>query len=206
MIMDKHAVFVIDDNQADRYILRELLDSVNLTVKDFATVSEFLNAGPLDLPACVVADVRLPTVSGLELLERLSREASHIPTILVTGHPDVNLAVRAMKLRAEDFLIKPVPEQALLDAIHRALQKSERAWQVRQQRLAAERKLGSLTDREREVLQLLVTGKPVKAIAAELRMSVKTLSIHRTHIQSKLNINNVIDMLRLMEMVVGRES
>jgi two-component system response regulator FixJ len=205
MIMDQRAVFVIDDNQADRYILRELLDSVNLTVKDFATVSEFLKAAPLDLPACVVADVRLPNVSGLELLERLSQEASHIPTILVTGHPDVNLAVRAMKLRAEDFLIKPVQEQTLLDAIHRALQKSERAWQVRQQRLAAQRKLASLTDRERAVQKLLVTGKPVKAIAAELHMSVKTLSIHRTHIQAKLDISNVIEMLRLMEQVVDRE-
>jgi two-component system response regulator FixJ len=205
MFMSKHIVFIIDDNEADRYILRELLASVNLPVKDFATVSDFLNAGPLDVPACVVADVRLPAISGLELLERLFLEASHIPTILVTGHPDVNLAVRAMKLKAEDFLIKPVQEQALLDAIHRALQKSERAWQVRQQRLAADRKLASLTDRERAVLKLLVTGKPVKAIAAELHMSVKTLSIHRTHIQAKLNINNVIDMLRLMEQVVDRE-
>jgi FixJ family two-component response regulator len=204
MIMDKHAVFVIDDNQADRYILRELLHSVNLTVKDFATVPEFLKAVSLDLPACVVADVRLPNVSGLELLERLSQEASHVPTILVTGYPDVNLAVRAMKSRAEDFLIKPVQEQTLLDAIHRALQKSERAWQVRQQRLAAEQRLASLTDRERTVLKLLVTGKPVKGIAAELHMSVKTLSIHRTHIQAKLDINNVIDMLRLIEQVADR--
>jgi FixJ family two-component response regulator len=206
MIMDRHLVFVIDDNEADRYILRELLHSVDLPVKDFASVPEFLSACLLDRPACVVADVRLPAMSGLELLEMLSRKANHIPTILITGHPDVNLAVRAMKLRAEDFLIKPVQEQTLLDAIHRALEKSEKAWQVREQRLEAQRKLGSLTDREREVLKLLVTGKPVKAIAAELRMSVKTLSIHRTHIQSKLNINNVIDMLRLMELVVERES
>jgi two-component system response regulator FixJ len=204
--MDRHLVFVIDDNAADRYILRELLHSVDLPVREFASVPEFLNAGPFDVPACIVADVRLPAISGLELLESLFREASHITTILVTGHPDVNLAVRAMKLRAEDFLIKPVQEQTFLDAIHRALKKSERAWQVRQQRLAAQRKLASLTDREREVLKLLVTGKAVKAIAAELHMSVKTLSIHRIHIQAKLDINNVIDMWRLMELVVEHES
>lgn len=204
--MDRHLVFVIDDNEADRYILRELLHSVDLPVRDFASVPEFLSAGLLDRPACIVADVRLPAMSGLELLETLSRKANHIPMILITGHPDVNLAVRAMKLRAEDFLIKPVQEQILLDTIHRALEKSAKAWQVREQRVEAQRKLGSLTDREREVLKLLVTGKPVKAIAAELRMSAKTLSIHRTHIQSKLNINNVIDMLRLMELVAERES
>lgn len=203
--MFRHAVFVIDDNQADRYILRELLHSVNLPVNDFATVPEFLNAGLPDMPACIVADVRLPTMSGLELLEMLHQNASHIPMILVTGHADVNLAVRAMKLRAEDFLTKPVQEQTFLDAIHRALQRSERTWQVRHQRLEAQRKLASLTDRERAVLKLLVTGKPVKAIAAELRMSIKTLSIHRSHIQAKLDTNNVIDMLRLMEQVVERE-
>ena len=203
--ISRHSVFVIDDNPSDRHILRELVESVHLSVKEFSTVPEFLNAGLPDWPSCIVTDVRLPVMSGLELLETLSQRNHRIPTILISGHADVDRVVQAMKLHAEDFIIKPVPEQKLLDVINRALRKAEKMCQEREQRMAAQRTLASLTDRERNVFDLLVTGKPLKAIAAELGISNKTLAIHRTHIQQKLGINNVVDMLHLIAQIAERK-
>src|SRR6267142_3469514 len=118
MSMTGHLVILIDDNAADRYILRELVESVHLPTKEFSTISGFLEAGLPDRPACIVTDVRLPVMNALDLLETLSQKKYHIPTILISGHADVDLVVRAMKLNAEDFLIKPVPQQTLLNAVN----------------------------------------------------------------------------------------
>ncbi len=203
--MLKPTVYLIDDDPDIRSYLQKLLESVDVHTKDFGSAQEFLDAGLNDQPACLVVDVRLPRISGLELLKILRSNGHQIPAIVLTGHADVGVAVRAMKLDVVDFLEKPVNEHLFLDAINQALKKAEEIWLNRRRRAEAHDKLASLTDRERDVLNLLVTGKSHKAIAAELGISPKTLSIHRTHIRAKLNTDNLVDMGCLLRHVADED-
>ncbi len=191
-------VFVIDDDASIRNALHLLIKSVGLTVETHASGRQFLNDFDPTTPGCLVLDLRMPGMSGLELQEELHRRGISIPVIFITGHGDVPAAVRAMKAGAADFVEKPFSDQFLLDTIQRAIAQDT---QMRKRWADAERardRLETLTPREREVANLVVAGKASKQIAAELRISQKTVEVHRLHIMEKLGVGCVVDLVRMV--------
>lgn len=195
-------VFIVDDQPAIRCSLAELLTSVGLAVKTYATAQEFLADYQPDSPGCLVLDVRLPGLGGLDLQGQLLARGIRLPIIFVTGYGDVPMAVRAMKAGALEFLEKPINGQVFLDTVHRALQEdaSHRRNHAQQARVTA--LLQRLTPREREVLDLLVQGLPSKKVAAELDISTKTLDLHRAHILQKMEVQTVPQLILLLQPAV----
>ena len=191
-------VFVVDDDDGVRKGLSLLLRSVGLNVEVFAGAQEFLEDCNTDRPGCLVLDVRMPGMSGLELQERLKEEHIDIPVIILTGHGDVPMAVRVVQAGAVDFIEKPFREQVLLDRIQQALAVDARRREERTQRTALENRLTRLTPREREVLRLVVVGKHNKAIATELGVTVKTVEFHRSKIMEKTQADSVAELVRLV--------
>jgi FixJ family two-component response regulator len=190
-------VFIVDD---DRNILRAmqfLLKSVGLRSEVFASGDEFLEAFDAKRPGCLVLDIRMPGLGGLELQERLLGIRSSLPVIFVTGHGDVPMAVEAMQKGAFDFVQKPFSEDDLLGRIQAALaaDRRERDEQARRADVAA--RLGLLTAREREVMELVVTGKPNKVIAYELGVSQRTVEIHRARVMDKMQARSLADLVRM---------
>ena len=194
-------VYVVDDDESVRKALARLIRSVGLDVEPFPAARSFLDHPLPDRPSCLVLDVRLPGASGLDLQAELSRARPDLPIIFVTGHGDVPMSVRAMKGGAIDFLQKPFSDQDLLDSIHRAIARSREALAVRAARAAIQRRLGTLTPREREVLALVVTGILNKQIAARLGTSEKTVKIHRGRVMQKMQADSVAELVRLAEKV-----
>ncbi|TCJ11905.1 response regulator transcription factor [Parasulfuritortus cantonensis] len=192
-------VFVVDDNVAVRDAIRWLVEQVGLPVKAYANASEFLAAYRPGMRGCLVLDIRMPGMSGIELQERLARAGVHLPVIIVTGHGDIPIAVRAMKAGAFEFLQKPFNDQALLDAIQAALEKFGQVWEREDRTSATSRNLASLTPREREVLEQLRHGKLNKAIAGDLGLSVRTVEGHRAKIMEKMGART---LGQLIEMIV----
>jgi two-component system, LuxR family, response regulator FixJ len=191
-------VFVVDDDPAVRKALRWLIESVGLRVEAFATAQEFLDAnGDLDRPGCLVLDIRMPGISGLELQKKLGEQQISLPVIVITGHADVPMAVQALKGGAIDFLEKPVSEQMLVDRIHQALERDAQARLARARRSAVEGKLARLTPREREVFELVVAGKSNKAIAGILGVTSKTVEAHRAQLMRKMQADNLADLVRM---------
>ncbi len=190
-------VFVVDDDDAIRDSLRWLLESARLPVETFASASEFLTAFDAARPGCLVLDVRMPEMSGLELQERLAARGGSLPIIVLTAHADVPMAVRAMKNGAADFLVKPFRSQELLERIHAALRKDTEARAEAQRRAAILARLATLTAREREVMDLVVAGRSNKAIAAQLEVSTKTVEAHRTRIMEKMEADSLADLVRM---------
>ncbi|MFN8179348.1 MAG: response regulator transcription factor [bacterium] len=191
-------VFVVDDDEAVRSSIAMLLESVSLKTETFASAREFLQAWAGDRPGCVVLDLRMPGLSGLELQERLAALGSRLPIIFVTGHGDVPDAVAAMRAGAVDFLRKPFRDQDLLDRIQKALELDA---QRRSEAVDVERirgRLARLTQREREVLDRVVEGLPNKTIAQELGVSERTVEIHRSRAMSKMEAGSLAELVKLV--------
>lgn len=190
-------VYVVDDDEAVRDSLRMLLKSVGHEVRTFASAKEFLAGHDTSRPGCIVLDIRMPEMSGLELQEALRRQRFRLPVIFITGHGDVPMAVQAMQRGAADFIQKPFRDQDLLDVIHRALDGSVAERGVQAQRGEVLKRLGSLTAREREVMDMVVAGHANKVIAIELGISQRTVEIHRARVMEKMQCRSLADLVRL---------
>lgn len=196
-------VFVVDDDQAVRESLNRLMESVGQKVATYAGAQEFLDSYDPSRPGCVVLDIRMPGMSGLDLQEKLARDGMRIPVIMISGHGDVEKAVRAMKAGAVDFLRKPYKAKVLLERIGQALELDAKIRRQEAERAKAAALIAQLTPREREVMGLLATGAPSKQIAYRLGLSRKTVDVHRAHIMMKLQIDSVVDIARLVEIYDG---
>lgn len=192
-------VFVVDDESAVGVSIKRLLHSVGLEARHFTSASEFLRTKRPDAPGCIVLDVRLPDLSGLDLQQELAKANVDLPVIFVTGHADIPMTVRAMKAGAVEFLTKPFREQELLEAVQRAISRHR---QIRDQR-ASMRVLQSryelLTPREREVFPLVSSGLLNKQVAAELNASEKTIKVHRGQLMQKMEAHSLSDLIRMAE-------
>jgi FixJ family two-component response regulator len=191
-------VFVVDDDEATCRSLRLLIEDIGLQVATYNSGQEFLTQYDPTLPGCLVLDVRMAGMSGLELQARLRERRLEIPTIIITGYGDVPMAVEAMKAGALDFIEKPFRDQVLLDAIQKAIVCDRRTRKARRRSAEFQARLDSLTERERQVMDLLLLGKANKVIAFELGISQKTVDFHRSNILGKLGVGSVVDMVRLV--------
>jgi FixJ family two-component response regulator len=187
----KPIIYIVDDNPAVRDAIRFLVQQVGLTAKIFVSAQEFLDQFQLGMRGCLVLDVRMPGISGIELQEQLTLLGAHLPVIIITGHGDVPITVRAMKAGAFEFLQKPFNDQVLLDTIQAALKKYDIVWDQDDKRSQASQSLAALTRREREVLELLRAGKSNKIIARELSLSVRTVEGYRANITDKLGAKSL---------------
>lgn len=194
---DQPIVFVIDDEEQVRKSLALLLRSVGIAVETFGTADAFLQDWNPDRSGCVVLDIRLPGMSGLELQEHLSAQDAMVPIIFITGHGDVSSAVRAMRQGAFHFLEKPFSDQELLDNIHRALEQDQRNRSAGEKRAAVQARLDLLTPREREVMDLVLRGKTNKLIALELGISERTIEIHRSRMMFKMGASSLAQLVKM---------
>lgn len=192
-------VFVVDDDPDVRAALRRLVHSVGFDVETFTSASEFLSAKRTRVPGCVILDVRLPDLSGLNLQERLTGADVDLPIIFITGYGDIPMTVRAMKAGALDFLTKPFRDQELLDAIQRGIDKHRARLTKRAEISQLQVRLQLLTPRERQVFPLVAGGWLNKQIAAELGTSEKTIKIHRGQVMAKMKADSVADLVRMAE-------
>jgi FixJ family two-component response regulator len=194
-------VYVIDDDESVRRGLTRLLRSAGLNAEAFGTAQAFLDRDLPDRTACLVLDVRLPGLSGLDLQEALARAERIVPIIFITGHGSVPMSVQAMKGGAVDFLQKPFDEDELLGAVDRALARCRQARSEHAERTAVQRRFDTLTPRERQVLTLVVAGLLNKQIAANLGAAEKTIKIHRGRVMRKMEATSVADLVRLSQRI-----
>jgi FixJ family two-component response regulator len=198
-------VYVVDDDPAMRSSLRWLIESVGLAVCTCASAREFLATYRDAGPGCLVLDVRMPGMSGLDLQTELSRQHIEIPILIITGYAEVPLAVRAMKAGAFDFIEKPFSDQTLLDRIRAAVALDEVTRRRRSAREQVRARMRLLTQRERDVLERVISGKSNKVIAAELNLSMKTVEVHRAHVMEKLQATSLADLIRLVLLAEGND-
>jgi FixJ family two-component response regulator len=192
-------VYVVDDDSSVREAIKSLIRSVGLRVETFGTAQEFLKSARPDAPGCVVLDVRLPGLSGLDLQRELAANGSNLPVIFITGHGDIPMSVRAMKAGALEFLTKPFRDQDLLDTIQQALERDRGARQQRSETAELRERFDSLTAREREVMGLVVSGLLNKQIAGELGTSEVTIKIHRSQVMKKMSAGSLAELVRMTE-------
>lgn len=199
-------VWLVDDDQAFLTLVRRLVESAGLLAAPFTSAESFLEACDPEQPGCLVTDLRMPGMSGLELQSLLSRRAPGLPVILISGQADVTSAVQAMKLHAVDVIEKPFRNAQLLDRIQHAvrLDQSRRTDLAAQRRLTA--RLQALTSRERDVMELVVAGQANKLIARQLDLSVKTIEYHRGKLMKKLDVVHVADLVRLARAAKGEQA
>ena len=190
-------VYVVDDDDAVREALSGLLEAGGYLCRSFSSAQEFLRAAPTLRPGCLIADIRMPGMDGLELQQLLVERALHFPLIIVTGHGDVPLAVRAMKGGALDFIQKPFNAKAILESTKSAMSRVAEPQQANRLAVEARSRFESLSQREREVLQGLLTGLPNKTIAHELGLSPRTVEIHRARVMEKMRARSLSELVRL---------
>src|SRR5437879_5262017 len=194
-------VFVVDDDPSVRRAIQRLVESIGLQVELFASAQEFLRSKRPDAPSCLVLDIRLPGVSGLDFQRELAQANIHIPIIFITAHGDIPMTVRAMKAGAVEFLTKPFRDQDLLDAIQLALERDRARRQQEAEIAALRERFESLTPREREVLPLVVSGLLNKQIAAEIGTSETTVKVHRGQLMRKMGADSLADLVRSEEKI-----
>ncbi|UCE03690.1 MAG: response regulator transcription factor [Candidatus Latescibacterota bacterium] len=199
--MSTHTVFVVDDESSVRKSLERLLRAAGYHVESFASADEFLRGEPEERIGCLVLDVKMPDLDGLELQQVLAEADRCLPIVFITGHGDIPTSVRAMKAGAVDFLAKPFDADDLLAAIERALEAAGNQASKRAERAEIERRLAALTPREQEVLRHVITGQLNKQIAADLGTSEKTIKVHRGRAMRKMQVQSVAELVRLCEKV-----
>jgi FixJ family two-component response regulator len=192
-------VFIVDDDAPLRESLKNLIRSVGLRVEVFASAQEFLRSKRPDVPGCLVLDVRLQGLSGLDLQKRMADSDIEMPIIFISGHGDIPMTVQAMKAGAVEFLTKPFRDQDLLDAVQHALERDRAAREQREEIQKLRRRFESLTQREREVMGLVVTGLLNKQIAGELGTSENTVKIHRHQVMEKMAANSLAELVRMSD-------
>ena len=197
MTEKQSVVCVVDDDPAVRDSLSWLLSSVDLDVETFSSAQEFIDAYDPDQQGCVLVDVRMPGMSGLELQEELSARGTNLPVIVITGHSDVQMAVRAMKAGAFDFIEKPLNDQALLDLVQKAIEENKATIRVQSQQNEIRNRFSSLSPREQEVLELIVAGEPNKRIAFNLSLSEKTVEAHRAKVMDKTRAGSLAELIKM---------
>ncbi|MBM4013964.1 MAG: response regulator transcription factor [Planctomycetes bacterium] len=195
-------VFVVDDDPALLRLIRKLLETTGLQVETFTSASEFLESYRCDRAGCLVLDVRMPGMSGLALQERLATDAIALPILIVTGYGDVPVAVQAMRQGAFDFIEKPFSGQILIDRIEAAVAEDLRRRQTRMTREEVRRRRVTLTPRERQVMDLVVQGRPNKLVGAALNLSPKTVEVHRANVMKKMDAGSLAELVR-MALLIG---
>ena len=190
-------VFVVDDDPAIRFAMQALMESIGLKHEILASGDEFLENVSDQRSGCLVLDIRMPGLGGLELQEELIRRGNTLPIIFITGHGDVPMAVDAMQKGAVDFIQKPFRDQDLLDRVREALATDEEQRKTQQEHAEVAERLARLTNREREVFDLVVTGKPNKVIAYELGVSQRTVEIHRARVMEKMSAKSLADLVKM---------
>ena len=188
-------VYIVDDNQDIIDSLCALIESVGYSIQKYNNATDFLNNYESHLPCCLVLDVRMPTMSGLELQETLNRRQIKIPIIFITGHGDIPMAVQAMKQGAVDFLTKPIRGQILLDSINSAIRVSSQTSDNSDKNAVFSKNANKLTDREREIMRLMVQGKLTKTIAEHLHISPNTVNVHRSNVMRKMGTRSLAELI-----------
>ena len=201
MMEPQALVFVVDDDASTRATLSSLIRSVGLQVKLFGSAQEFLKEPQADVPSCLVLDIRLPGMSGLDFQRKLIDSNISIPIVFITGHGDIQMSVRAMKAGAIEFLTKPFRDQDLLDGIHAALEKDRERRRRDAEVVEVQTRFASLTPRERLVLPLVVSGLLSKQIAAEIGTSEATIKVHRSQLMRKMGAESVADLVRMAQKI-----
>lgn len=190
-------VFIVDDDASYRRAVARLLRASGFAVSAFASATEFLDRPERDEPGCVLLDLQMPGLSGMDVQEALAQAGHTLPVVFLTGHGDIPTSVRAMRRGAEDFLTKAAPKEQLLDAVRRALERGERERAEREQRAVLRARFAVLSPREREVLQHVLQGKLNKQIADDLNINERTVKLHRTAITTKLGVPSVAELAKL---------
>ena len=200
-MMNRGTAHIVDDDPSIQRSLRRLLESVGLTVECFSSAQDFIERYDPDVPGCLLLDVRMPGLSGLELQDHLRSQECMLPIIFVTGYGDVPMTARAMKAGAVDFLQKPFNDQELLGAIERALARNAQMRQEQSEQRRVQARLQLLTPREREVLERVVAGKTNKEIAAEFGITEKTIKVHRARVMEKMQADSLAQLVVLAQIV-----
>lgn len=190
-------VFIVDDDPAVRDSLRWLLESMRLKVATFESAEEFIKYYTMHMVGCLVLDVRMPGMSGLQLQQYLTKQKYALPIIFITGHGDIPMAVRAIQAGAMYFLEKPFEDQVLLDYVHEALELDKDNQQSRIRLTMIQARIANLTDREREVMDLVIDNHSNKEIAAKLGVSIKTVEFHRSHMMEKMHATSLIELVNM---------